>query len=91
MENVKLINTRLLEDFNYVTSLGYNVLGVFLQGSQNYQLDYPGSDIDTKAIIIPSFIDFVLNINILTQNMKQSINQCLIIMKGLHIITIMPQ
>ena len=61
MENIKLINTRLLEDFNYVTSLGYNVLGVFLQGSQNYQLDYPGSDIDTKAIIIPSFIDFVLN------------------------------
>ena len=61
MENIKLINARLLEDFNYVTSLGYNVLGVFLQGSQNYQLDYPGSDIDTKAIIIPSFIDFVLN------------------------------
>lgn len=61
MENIKLINARLLEDFNYVTSLGYNVLGVFLQGSQNYQLDYSGSDIDTKAIIIPSFIDFVLN------------------------------
>lgn len=55
------ISERLKEDFNYVTSLGYNVLGVFLQGSQNYQLDYEGSDIDTKAIIIPSFEDFVLN------------------------------
>ena len=55
------ISTRLKEDFDYVTSLGYNVLGVFLQGSQNYQLDYEGSDIDTKAIIIPSFVDFVLN------------------------------
>lgn len=55
------INTRLQDDFSYVTSLGYNVLGVFLQGSQNYQLDYEDSDIDTKAILIPSFIDFVLN------------------------------
>lgn len=59
-EKEKRIRTRLIEDFDYVSSLGYNVLGVFLQGSQNYQLDYSGSDIDTKAIIIPSFTDFVL-------------------------------
>ena len=57
----KVIQQRLGEDYKYVSSLGYNVLGVFLQGSQNYQLDYVGSDIDTKAIIIPSFTDFVLN------------------------------
>lgn len=31
------------------------------QGSQNYNLDYEGSDIDTKAIMLPSFSDFVLN------------------------------
>lgn len=55
------IYSRLREDFDYVTSLGYNVLGVFLQGSQNYNLDYEGSDIDTKAILVPSFDDFVLN------------------------------
>lgn len=55
------INARLKSDFDYVTSLGYNVLGIFLQGSQNYNLAYEGSDIDTKAIIIPSFEDFVLN------------------------------
>ena len=55
------IYIRLDSDYNYVKSLGYNVLGVFLQGSQNYHLDYEGSDIDTKAIIIPSFEDFVLN------------------------------
>ena len=60
-EMVKVIQVRLQEDFDYVTSLGYNVLGVFLQGSQNYQLSYNGSDIDTKAILIPSFEDFVLN------------------------------
>lgn len=55
------IYTRLDNDYKYIKSLGYNVLGVFLQGSQNYHLDYEGSDIDTKAIIIPSFEDFVLN------------------------------
>lgn len=55
------IHARLREDFEYVTSLGHNVLGVFLQGSQNYSLDYEGSDIDTKAILVPSFEDFVLN------------------------------
>lgn len=55
------ITNRLKSDYAYVTSLGYNVLGIFLQGSQNYELDYEGSDIDTKAILIPSFEDFVLN------------------------------
>lgn len=57
----KKIRARLKEDFDYVTSLGHNVLGVFLQGSQNYKLSYSGSDIDTKAILIPSFEDFILN------------------------------
>ena len=60
-EKDKIIFDRLKSDFDYVTSLGYKVLGIFLQGSQNYQLDYEGSDIDTKAIIVPSFEDFVLN------------------------------
>lgn len=55
------IHNRLKSDYNYIESLGYNVLGVFLQGSQNYNLAYDDSDIDTKAIIIPSFEDFVLN------------------------------
>ena len=55
------IAKRLKSDFDYATSLGYKVLGIFLQGSQNYNLDYEGSDIDTKAIVIPSFEDFVLN------------------------------
>ena len=36
-------------------------VGLFLQGSQNYNLDYEGSDIDTKAILLPSFSEFVLN------------------------------
>ena len=55
------IQKRLESDYQYATSLGHEVLGVFLQGSQNYGLSYEGSDIDTKAIIVPSFNDFVLN------------------------------
>ena len=55
------LNKRLLEDYEYIKSLGYNVLGVFVQGSDNYSLSWEGSDIDTKVILIPSFDDFVLN------------------------------
>lgn len=37
------------------------IVGIFLQGSQNYGLDYEGSDIDTKLIVVPSFEEIVLN------------------------------
>lgn len=37
------------------------IVGIFLQGSQNYGLDYEGSDIDTKLIVVPSLEDIVLN------------------------------
>lgn len=36
-------------------------VGIFLQGSQNYNLDYEGSDVDSKLIVLPSFEDFALN------------------------------
>lgn len=55
------ITARIKSDYEYVQSLGYTVLGVFLQGSQNYNLAYEGSDIDTKCIVLPSFEDFCLN------------------------------
>lgn len=42
-------------------SKGYEVVGVFLQGSQNYGLAYENSDVDSKAIVLPKFNDFVLN------------------------------
>ena len=38
-----------------------NIVGIFLQGSQNYELDYEGSDVDTKLIVVPSFKDICLN------------------------------
>lgn len=37
------------------------ILGVFLYGSQNYDLDTPFSDVDTKAIYIPTFEEVVFN------------------------------
>lgn len=37
------------------------IVGCFLQGSQNYGLDYDGSDVDTKLIVAPSFKDICLN------------------------------
>lgn len=37
------------------------IVGCFLQGSQNYGLDYEGSDVDTKLIVVPSFADICLN------------------------------
>lgn len=37
-----------------------HIVGVFLQGSQNYGLDYENSDIDTKCITTPTFKEIVL-------------------------------
>lgn len=76
-EEEKKIQARLKSDFYYVTSLGYNVLGVFLQGSQNYLLSWNGSDIDTKAILVPSFTDFLLN--------KKPVSTTLILPSNEHI------
>lgn len=37
------------------------IVGIFLQGSQNYGLDYEKSDVDTKLIVVPTFEDIVFN------------------------------
>lgn len=76
-ERTRKIRERLHSDFGYLQSLGHTVLGVFLQGSQNYNLDYEGSDIDTKAIIIPKFKDVVLN--------KKPVSTTLILPSNEHI------
>lgn len=39
----------------------YQVLGIFVYGSQNYSLATKDSDIDTKAIIIPTIENLALN------------------------------
>ena len=37
------------------------IVGCFLQGSQNYGLQLPDSDVDTKLIVLPSFKDIALS------------------------------
>ena len=37
------------------------IVGVFLQGSQNYGLDIPGSDVDSKCIVLPTLEDIIFN------------------------------
>ena len=59
----KDIFKRLQDHYN--ESLQYfpeeQIVGIFLQGSQNYGLDYKDSDVDTKLIVVPSFKDVCLN------------------------------
>ena len=50
---------------HYKEALDYfekdQIVGIFLQGSQNYGLEVEGSDVDTKLITVPSFRDIALN------------------------------
>ena len=63
MDRKQFIMQRVQEHYAEVVSLGYEVVGVWLQGSQNYRLDVYDddyqSDIDTKAIVLPKFEDIV--------------------------------
>ncbi len=57
------IMKRVKEHYEEACSLGKEVVAVFLQGSQNYELDEYSeeyqSDIDTKCIILPTLDDIV--------------------------------
>ena len=64
IERERFIIDRIREHYIHIKD-DYDVLFLGLQGSQNYGLDIYDeeykSDIDTKAIILPSFEDFVYN------------------------------
>ena len=45
---------KILKQKNYLESLGYDVLYMGLFGSQNYGLDNDRSDIDLRAIVLPT-------------------------------------
>lgn len=59
----KTIMERLQD--HYEEALGYfpeeRIVGIFLQGSQNYGLQIEGSDVDTKLVITPTFEDIAMN------------------------------
>lgn len=60
--NANLIAERLLEHYKEAKEIADGrLVAVLLQGSQNYGLNYEKSDIDSKAILVPSFNDIVLN------------------------------
>ena len=63
MNREEKIMKRVQEHYDYLQSLGYEVVCVCLQGSQNYGLDEYSdeymSDIDTKAIVLPPLDDFI--------------------------------
>ena len=65
MTRKEFINKRVQEHYEEAISLGHEVVGVFLQGSQNYELDEYSdeymSDIDTKCIILPNLDDIISN------------------------------
>ncbi len=65
MDREERIIKRVQEHYVYLLKKGYEIVFLALQGSQNYELDIYDkdytSDIDTKAVILPSFKDFVYN------------------------------
>ena len=65
MNREKYIMDNLKGKYNYLLEKGYKVVALFLQGSQNYNLDIYDddykSDIDAKAIILPTLQDIILN------------------------------
>lgn len=60
--NDKEIMERVNEHFEEAKTLipEKHIVGIFLQGSQNYGLDYENSDVDTKLITTPTFKDIAL-------------------------------
>ncbi len=65
MTREEKIMQRVQEHYDYLQEKGYEIVFLALQGSQNYELDVYDkeymSDVDTKAVILPSFEDFVYN------------------------------
>ena len=61
MVDKNAIEKNLLYCKSILEDSGLTVVGIFLYGSQNYNLNYEGSDIDLKAIVIPSINDIVFN------------------------------
>lgn len=65
MDKDEKIMKRVQEHYDYLKQKGYEIVFLALQGSQNYELDVYDddymSDVDTKAVVLPSFEDFVYN------------------------------
>ena len=66
------IMDRIQSDYSYLEKCcGYEVVGVFLFGSQNYNCSTDNSDIDTKAIIIPTVNQMIMGNIKITQKIER--------------------
>lgn len=65
MDKTKIMET-LIQYKTLLIEKGYNVLYIGLYGSQNYGLDDNSSDIDARAIVLPSLNDLIFRRSIST-------------------------
>jgi len=76
----KIMN-RLKEHYEYLEKRGFEIVFLALQGSQNYMLDVYDdeymSDVDSKAVVLPSFEDFVHN--------RQPVSETIVLENNEHI------
>lgn len=81
MTREEKIMQRVQEHYDYLQEKGYEIVFLALQGSQNYELDVYDkeymSDVDTKAVILPSFEDFVYN--------RESVSKTIVLENNEHI------
>jgi len=56
------LQRRLCEYQNVLTNQGYQVLGLFLYGSQNYQMDTLTSDVDAVAVVLPTAVEHTFDL-----------------------------
>lgn len=77
------VQEQVQKHYDELVKWGFNVVGVFLYGSQNYELDYEKSDVDTKAIILPSLDDIVFNRPLTSMSIDMG-NNCLCDVKDIR-------
>lgn len=81
MNREERIMKRVQEHYDYLQQKEYEIVFLALQGSQNYELDVYDenymSDVDTKAVVLPSFEDFVYN--------RQPVSETVVLENNEHI------
>lgn len=64
---------KLVRDYEYAKGIyGEQILGVFLYGSQNYGIATEESDVDVKAIYIPTLREVAANNPLISEELKIS-------------------
>lgn len=76
---------KLDDVFEYLTNLGYNVVFVSLYGSQNYNMTTPESDLDYKAVVLPTLEQLVRNNKPVSKSIEY--NSGLIDLKDIRLFT----